>query len=832
MANNNINDWEDVSNINDWEDITEESPISETESAIRGGAQGLSFNLADEATGAVEALGGLVSGNSLENLLQDYKKYRDESRAAYKAAEEANPNAYLAGEVTGAVGSSFIPGLGVLNAAKGAKLGTLAAKGAASGALSGLGMTEELNDKAIVDVGVGGLVGGAAGPVLALSGEGLSKLGSAANNKLISPSINKIDNTLTELAPGVVTATKEGFKNASDSFGSFLNKAKEERKAITSQILDKAKSSKQGQDQLAKLQNAEDMIIQSQNKLEMAKNTLALDESGIKEIQKEQDYLEKLLRESKKSKEDFVREARKTELTDLNKKINETSNKINKTSKEASIQETQAIKDMIKSDAQTLKDNVLSMKAAVSDEYNVINDKLNKSGISFDIKEISDTAKNLVEDKFGAAKDKMELVSTFDNIIGANFSSPNLTLNQMKNVQADLRKAMQMAERANDSTKQRYIKQLNSSVQDIIDNKLKQADPDTLAQLKSADMDWAKVSEFEERIGDISRYSDNVDAIRFIESLQPTNAGVTSAVSSELKDSAINKISTLNTPKAAESSKSIQDLINTITDLNQDRVSKKVGTTRFDLRQADDEMQSLLRAKEELPYKEFSSPMDSDINMISKDIAASSNLLNKNKETAIKSQLEVDRLKSLLDQAKESAKLANEEAALKSKDSLLTKLVTTPDEASRIKELNKLIDDTEARNIEDVINSDKGLKELIDAGATTKEEIKNLYLKGKAFETTPLNEGTLSDRGIANKVITPAAYTAGRAVKAATNAASLVGKVALSPADVIKKTSNTPYARILSDAANKSLESYKAMFFTLQQTDPKFRELMKEEDEK
>lgn len=92
-----------------------EEEIGQLESGLRGTAQGVSFGFADEITGA------------LESLLSDktYEQARDESRANYKAAQEANPITYGTGQVVGAVAPALATG--------GTSLGALAAQGAAQG---------------------------------------------------------------------------------------------------------------------------------------------------------------------------------------------------------------------------------------------------------------------------------------------------------------------------------------------------------------------------------------------------------------------------------------------------------------------------------------------------------------------------------------------------------------------------------------------------------------------------------------------------------------------------------------------------------------------------
>lgn len=124
--------------------------VSKTESALRGGAQGLSLGFADEATARLESI---MKGVPYEQALQ-------ESRQAYKQAQEANPITYTGSEIAGGVLPSFIPGIGQATTA--AKLGKLALIGAGTGAISGLGYSEgDTTGQKIKDVALGAAIGGA-----------------------------------------------------------------------------------------------------------------------------------------------------------------------------------------------------------------------------------------------------------------------------------------------------------------------------------------------------------------------------------------------------------------------------------------------------------------------------------------------------------------------------------------------------------------------------------------------------------------------------------------------------------------------------------------------
>lgn len=123
--------------------------VSQLESAIRGGAQGLMFGFPDEATALLESITKGVP----------YEKSLEESRMAYKQAQEANPITYTGSEIAGGVLPALIPGVG--QAATGAKLGRLATIGAGTGALSGLGYSEGQDVGQVAkDVAIGGALGG------------------------------------------------------------------------------------------------------------------------------------------------------------------------------------------------------------------------------------------------------------------------------------------------------------------------------------------------------------------------------------------------------------------------------------------------------------------------------------------------------------------------------------------------------------------------------------------------------------------------------------------------------------------------------------------------
>lgn len=182
--------WKDTITTSSWKDTVKDE-VNPLESVARGAAQGASFNFADELTAALESGAGslgIVPDKSYEQSLQ-------ESRQAYKTAEESNPEAYLGGEIGGGIATAFVPGL---NAAKGASLATKLGVGAAQGAASGIGRAENLQE-----AGVGAALGGLAGTAGVGLAEGAGKLLSKGAEKLAP----KLEGTIERFGQKAIGAT-------------------------------------------------------------------------------------------------------------------------------------------------------------------------------------------------------------------------------------------------------------------------------------------------------------------------------------------------------------------------------------------------------------------------------------------------------------------------------------------------------------------------------------------------------------------------------------------------------------------------------------------------
>jgi len=276
----------------DSTDSEESQTPSKLESALRGIGQGASFSAMDELVGAGEAgVKALTGQDDYRNLLENYKKYRDESRAANKAAEVANPASYMAGDIGGGVATGLLTGgagavgsIGKVGAMQAAK--ELAKVGAMQGAATGLGASEaDLLGGDIAgaakDTGIGAGVGGIAGVALPMAAKGAGKALGAAKDlvadkmptflkkgaqsfnlakKGISTVGDKAKEQLgedsTSLANKLIADFREQYSKGSDKVGSAL-KSRESDIDFSKQLADlesTLKSSSMLPDDLGKIQ--------------------------------------------------------------------------------------------------------------------------------------------------------------------------------------------------------------------------------------------------------------------------------------------------------------------------------------------------------------------------------------------------------------------------------------------------------------------------------------------------------------------------------------------------------------------------------------------------
>lgn len=185
-------------------------PISQTESGLRGAAQGVSFGFADEVSGAIEAAADIATGDkTISEFSSLYTKYRDESRDAFKDAEQQNPKSYLSGEVAGAVGSVLVPA-GIAGKIGGATLkgilsGTTLKAAVGLGAVEGLGRAEKITD--VGDIAGSAALGAAGFGVGKVAAKGFKALRSLKSTKAVEGAARKKANALLD-AVGIKTGKK------------------------------------------------------------------------------------------------------------------------------------------------------------------------------------------------------------------------------------------------------------------------------------------------------------------------------------------------------------------------------------------------------------------------------------------------------------------------------------------------------------------------------------------------------------------------------------------------------------------------------------------------
>lgn len=204
--------WDDTEELAPSFDETDEvETYSELDSGARGLAQGATLGFADEISGGVEALWEKAKGDPTA-FGELYKKARDESRANFKAAQEANPLSYTAGEIGGAVGTAFIPGM---QAASGAKLAAVAGRAALAGGVAGLGtseadLTEGEIGQAALDTAKGAALGGVMGAAAQGAGKGLEKLAASKTTEKVATKVADKADEIAEMQAARALGAERG----------------------------------------------------------------------------------------------------------------------------------------------------------------------------------------------------------------------------------------------------------------------------------------------------------------------------------------------------------------------------------------------------------------------------------------------------------------------------------------------------------------------------------------------------------------------------------------------------------------------------------------------
>lgn len=231
--------------IQEIRSLRDEKPTA-LESAARGAAQGFTYGFADEAVGAAQGLyddaksfftdeanannkkpvydkNGRVTNP--KELTGSYEKNRDESRAAFKLAEETNPSAYAAGEIGAGIAAAAIP------VGSTATLANAIKTGATLGGLSALGTTEAKNIGTVAkDVGIGAALGGAGGAfaktienAIPAVKSGIKGLAQKATDESLDTAQNVLSKESGSMPIGDQTAFKDAAVSAKNRIKSFWN---------------------------------------------------------------------------------------------------------------------------------------------------------------------------------------------------------------------------------------------------------------------------------------------------------------------------------------------------------------------------------------------------------------------------------------------------------------------------------------------------------------------------------------------------------------------------------------------------------------------------------
>jgi len=182
---------------------------SKARSLAMGGQNGASYGLADNAVGVMSAITGAVPNEGGGKRLFDYsgsfgdryEQSRDLQRGQFNDAREANPGAFMAGDVGGAV----VQALTTLPIATGATIWNTIARGTGIGAVEGT--LQGAGNADGVDVGKKALAGGLLGSILGGGAPVAALAGSKATRLLSDPAGGLIDLALGRANQGKANRT-------------------------------------------------------------------------------------------------------------------------------------------------------------------------------------------------------------------------------------------------------------------------------------------------------------------------------------------------------------------------------------------------------------------------------------------------------------------------------------------------------------------------------------------------------------------------------------------------------------------------------------------------
>jgi len=193
-------------------DIAPTEDVSMVGSMARGALRGSSYDLSDEAAGAIEAGRGVFRGEfSPSDISENYRAGRQKARELYQTDMEQNPIATGSGMVAGGVVSSAVPGLNLSGAARLGNYG----QAAAAGALYGYGASESDNPLVQAEETAKGAV---LGPLIQ---KGVEKL---PGREALREALQKKAREKAVTASGAMTKQRRALKHSGmeDAQGEFL----------------------------------------------------------------------------------------------------------------------------------------------------------------------------------------------------------------------------------------------------------------------------------------------------------------------------------------------------------------------------------------------------------------------------------------------------------------------------------------------------------------------------------------------------------------------------------------------------------------------------------
>ena len=126
--------------------------MSDTESALRGAGQGVTFGFSDEMMAGGKALYDRIVND--KDFADQYDQYLQKEREMLDRARNDNPLSYMGGFAGGGLATSWIPGVGWMNIGKGASAAANLGKAAMAGGLYGAGESQAKISEDPLQVGI------------------------------------------------------------------------------------------------------------------------------------------------------------------------------------------------------------------------------------------------------------------------------------------------------------------------------------------------------------------------------------------------------------------------------------------------------------------------------------------------------------------------------------------------------------------------------------------------------------------------------------------------------------------------------------------------------